>query len=152
MARFEQTATVNVPPQKAFEYLADITKHPEWANHQLEIEKVSEGPVAVGSEYRCVGHQMGEHHAKVVVTELVPSQKIVYEAEDDTGHYRHFITVTAKDGAAEITKGSESLSTPLKTKLLAPILPFVVPGLLKGDLQRIKERLEGEGENPEPRT
>ena len=143
MASFEQSTTVNASPQEAFEYLADLTKHPEWAAHNLEVQ--SAAPAAVGSSVTTVGHMMGTHRATVKLTELQPNQRIAYEAEDDTGQFRHWISISAaRDGGAEITKGVEPVRTNLTLKLLTPLLPLVISRGLKGDLQRIKERLEAQ--------
>ena len=143
MASFQQSMTVNASPEKAFEYLADLTKHPEWAAHNLEVQ--SAAPDAVGSSVTTVGHMMGTHRATVKLTELQPNQRIAYEAEDDTGQFRHWISISAaRDGGAEITKGVEPVRTNLTLKLLTPLLPLVISRGLKGDLQRIKERLEAQ--------
>jgi uncharacterized protein YndB with AHSA1/START domain len=142
LASFQQSTSVDAPPEKAFEYLADLTKHPEWAAHSLEVEPASAGPAAVGSTVNTVGHMMGTHRATVKLTELRSPERIVYEAEDDTGHFRHWIAIAARDGGAEITKGVEPLRTNLTLKLMTPLMPLIISRGLKGDLQRIKERLE----------
>ena len=147
MASFQQSMTVNASPEKAFEYLADLTKHPEWAAHNLEVQSAAAAsPAAVGSSVNTVGHMMGTHRATVKLTELRSPERIAYEAEDDTGHFRHWISIAAaRDGGAEITKGVEPLRTNLTLKLMTPLLPIVIPRGLKGDLQRIKQRLEAQG-------
>ena len=148
MASFQQSTIVSASPEKAFEYLADLTRHPEWAAHSLEVEPASAAaaPAAVGSSVTTVGHMMGTHRATVKLTELQPNQRIAYEAEDDTGHFRHWISISAaRDGGAEITKGVEPVRTNLMLKLMTPLMPLMVSRGLRGDLQRIKERLEAYG-------
>ena len=143
MASFQQSTIVSASPEKAFEYLADLTRHPEWAAHSLEVEPASAAPAAVGSTVNTVGHMMGSHRATVKLTELRSPERIAYEAEDDTGHFRHWISISAaRDGGAEITKGVEPLRTNLTLKLMTPLMPLIISRGLKGDLQRIKERLE----------
>ena len=145
MASFQQSITVSASPETAFGYLADLTKHPEWAAHKLEVQPASEGPAAAGSTFSAIGHEMGTHRATVKITELSP-ERIAYEAEDDTGHFRHWISISAaRDGGAEITKGVEPLRTNLMLTLLKPLMPMMVSRGLKGDLQRIKQRLEAQG-------
>jgi uncharacterized protein YndB with AHSA1/START domain len=146
MASFQQSIDVSASPEAAYQYLADLTKHPEWAAHKLEVEPASGGPAAAGSTYSAVGHEMGTHRATVKVTELRSPERIAYEAEDDTGHFRHWISISAaRDGGAEITKGVEPLRTNLMLTLLKPLMPMMVSRGLKGDLRRIKERLEAQG-------
>jgi uncharacterized protein YndB with AHSA1/START domain len=143
MPRVERETTVNVPAEKAFPYLADVSRHVEWAGHQLEVQKTSDGPIAVGSTFSSVGHQMGTHKGQVTITELVPNQKIVYESQDDVGHFRHYFVLAQKDGGTQITKGFEPLKLSLMFRVLSPfILRVAAPKGLAGDLQRIKEKLE----------
>lgn len=145
MPRVERETTVNVPAAKAFPYLADVSRHVEWAGHSLEVQQTSEGPIAVGSTFSSVGHQLGTHKGQVTITELVPNEKIVYEAQDDVGHFRHSFVLAEQDGATRVTKGLEPLKLSLLFRLLSPfILRVAAPKGLAGDLQRIKEKLEGE--------
>ena len=144
MASFQQSIIVSASPETVFGYLADLTKHPEWAAHKLEVQPASEGPAAAGSTFSAVGHEMGTHRATVKLTELRSPERIAYEAEDDTGHFRHWIAISPGDGGAEITKGVEALRTNLMLTLLKPLMPIMIPRGLKGDLQRIKERLEAQ--------
>ncbi len=143
MAVFQQSVTVNVDPQEAYNYLSDISKHGEWAAHSLAVEKTSDAPNTVGSTFETVGHMMGTHKAQVKITELVPNQKIVYEAEDDTGRFRHQFLFQAAEGRTQITKTAEGLSTSLLLKLMTPLLPIMIPRGLSADLTKIKARLEG---------
>jgi uncharacterized protein YndB with AHSA1/START domain len=142
MARIEQSATVNVPPQKAFDYLADITKHTEWASHLSSAEKTSDGAVAVGSTFATVGKLFGTHQAEVKVIELVPNEKIAFEARDDSGHFRHEFVLAPSNGGTTITKAVEPLQTRGPLKLFSPILPLIVRRGFATDLKKIKERLE----------
>ena len=60
MARvIERQITINASLEKVFAYLADFTRHGEWAAHPLRIEQASQGPVGVGTSFTSVGHQFG---------------------------------------------------------------------------------------------
>jgi uncharacterized protein YndB with AHSA1/START domain len=142
LARIEQSATVNVPPEKAFNYLADISRHIEWGSHLTRAEKSSDGPVAVGSTFTTVGKLFGSHEAEVKITDLVPNQKIAFESQDDSGHFRHEFILTPSNGGTAITKAVEPLQTKGPLKLFSPILPLIVRRGFATDLKKIKERLE----------
>jgi hypothetical protein len=43
---------VHAPLQFTFDYVSDLTRHPEWSGGELKIEAVTSGPVAVG-QTRC---------------------------------------------------------------------------------------------------
>jgi uncharacterized protein YndB with AHSA1/START domain len=142
MPRFERSITVNCPPQKAYDYLADVDHHPDWASHNLSVEKTSAGPIAVGSTFSSTGHQMGTHTGVVTITELVPNQKIVYESNDDTGQIRHSFTLAAENGGTRIAKSFETIKTGFMLTVFRPMMYVVQPRLLSTDLQKIKSRLE----------
>jgi len=46
---------VHAPIQTIFDYVSDLTKHPEWSGGELKIEAVTPGPIAVGKEYLSKG-------------------------------------------------------------------------------------------------
>ena len=47
----EERITVNASPSEVFKYLADFTKHSEWAAHPLSLKQRAGGPVAVGTQF-----------------------------------------------------------------------------------------------------
>lgn len=144
MAKFQQSITVSAPPEKAYEFLADISRHAEWSGHGLQVQKTSDGPVAVGATYSTIGKQMGTHKGEVTVTQLNPYSQITYESLDDTGHFRHGFLLAARDGGTEITKTVEPLKKGLLLTLLGPGMGLLVPRGLRADLAKIKERLEAQ--------
>ena len=72
MARIEQSTTVNVPPEKAFDYLADVTRHIEWGSHLSSADKTADCPVVVGSTFATVGKLFGTHEAEVKINGARP--------------------------------------------------------------------------------
>ena len=106
------------------------------------MEKTSTGPIAVGSTFSTTGHLMGTHTGVVTITELVPNQKIVYEANDDTGHIRHSLTFAAENGGTRIAKSFEPIKTGFMLTVFRPMMYVVAPRGLTEDLQKIKSRLE----------
>jgi uncharacterized protein YndB with AHSA1/START domain len=142
MARIEQSITVSAPPEKAFSYLADIARHTEWGSHLASAEQSSDGPIAVGTTFATVGKLFGTHSAEVKITELVPSEKIAYESQDDSGRFDHEFVLAPADGGTTLTKSVEPLKMQGPLKLFSPIFPLVARRGLATDLKKIKERLE----------
>jgi len=142
----EKQITVNVPVEKAFDYLADIAKHGEWATpaHKLEVKKTSDGPVGQGATFATIGHQFGTNDDTVTITEYVPNQKVVYEANGKAGTIRHAFMFAAADGGTQVTKTFDIAQAKFPFALFAPMAKmFSVPNGLQGDLERIKAKLEG---------
>jgi uncharacterized protein YndB with AHSA1/START domain len=142
MPRFEKSIDINVPPQKAFDYLSDVTKHAEWSSHGLSVEKTSPGPIAVGTTFSTTGHQMGTHTGVVTITELVPGQKVVYESSDDTGRMKHAFEVAPQNGGTRVTKSFETIKTGLMLTIFRPMMYVAQPKMLQNDLAKIKAKLE----------
>ena len=145
MAGVKQSVQISVSPETAFNYVADISKHGEWAQpgHKLTVEKTSEGAVGQGATFSSVGHQFGENHDTVTITKFVPNERVVYESEGSAGVIRHSFELSASGDGVELTKTFDPVSTKMPFTILAPIAKILsVPGTLRGDLERIKEKLE----------
>jgi uncharacterized protein YndB with AHSA1/START domain len=145
MAAIERQTTVNATQEEVFLYLSDVGKHADWAQHGLEVTRAGDGPIAVGSKWETVGHQFGAQPGTVILTELQPNERIVYESDGKVGHFRHAFTMQASDGGTLITKSMEPLEVRnLPLKVLGPVVRgFIAPKGLDGDLSRIKAKLEG---------
>jgi uncharacterized protein YndB with AHSA1/START domain len=139
---YSKETVVKAPPDKVFFYISDIQKHPEWAQHKLEVTAVSQGPIAVGSAYQTVGHQMGVSHDRVTVTEMVPNQKFVYESAGKAGLIRHAFELQPADGGTRVVKSMDGVKLALMTRLMAPMVGMLAPKALGSDLAKIKAKLE----------
>lgn len=138
--------TINAPAEKVFSYLADLTKHGEWGNpsQKLQVEKVSDGPIGLGSTFKSTGQQFGTQNDTVKITEYVQNQKIAYEADGGAGLIRHTIQLAPANGGTMVTKTFEALKPKFPLNVMLPIVNgFIQPGALKSDLERIKAKLEG---------
>src|SRR5687767_6777103 len=92
--------TVQAPLQSTFDYVSDLTRHPEW-NGGLKIEAVSSNPINVGKEYVSHGEVAVQKARpnKVQVTEYEPPHKFGFVAKDpDFGNVSHVFTFTEQNG------------------------------------------------------
>ena len=139
MAQMERQISINAPTEKVYGYLADLTRHPEWAGDSLQVQQTSQGPVAAGATFTSTAKMMGSHTAQIALTELVPNSKIAFEAEDDSGRFRHYFVLQEEGAGTRLTKGVEMLKPSMMSRLLAPLLVGRITG---ADLKRIKAKLE----------
>ncbi len=76
----------NTTQQLAYEYVTDLSHHPDWAMDQMTIEPVGAGPVSVGSKFKHAGTEpfLGGrlHRMNVTVTELEPPFRFGFDTED----------------------------------------------------------------------
>jgi uncharacterized protein YndB with AHSA1/START domain len=97
---------VHAPLQSAFEYVSDLTRHPEW-NGGLRIEPVTSGPIAVGKEYTSRGEVavQKDRPNTVRVAQYQPPQQFGFVSHDpDFGDVSHVFTFTEQTGGVLITR------------------------------------------------
>ncbi len=87
-------STIDAPPERVFNYLADFSRSCEWDSTLSWIKPTTEGPVRVGSTFIGGGSvnkgRVGEwdYREELTVYEFMPDEKIVFEQEIDPGTYR----------------------------------------------------------------
>ena len=87
---------VHAPLQAAFDYVSDLSRHPEWSGG-LKIEALTPGPIAVGKEYGSRGEVAIQKNRPntVRVSVYEPPDKFGFIATDpDFGNVSHEFTFT----------------------------------------------------------
>ena len=98
---------VHAPMQSVFDYVSDLTRHPEWSGGELKIEAVTSGPIAVGKEYRSRGEVaiQKDRPNTVQVTKYEPPHKFGIVANDpDFGKVSHIFTFAEQNGGVLIRR------------------------------------------------
>jgi Polyketide cyclase / dehydrase and lipid transport. len=98
---------VHAPLQKAFDYVSDLTRHPEWSGGELNIQAVTPGPIAVGKEYQSRGEVaiQKDRPNTVQITEFEPPHKFAFAANDpDFGRVTHEFTFAQQNGGVLIKR------------------------------------------------
>lgn len=98
---------INTNLQKAFNYVSDLTKHPEWSGGELKIEAVSSESIRVGKEYVSKGEVaiQKDRPNKLKVTEFESPHKFGFVANDpDFGDVFHTFTFFEKENKVLITR------------------------------------------------
>src|ERR1044072_7290904 len=83
--------------QTAFDYVSDLTRHPEWSGGELKIEALTPGPIAVGKEYQSRGEVaiQKDRPNTVQITQYEPPLKFAFAAKDpEFGRVTHEFTCT----------------------------------------------------------
>src|SRR5438067_444407 len=141
--RAEKSITIHAPAQADFDYVSDLTRHPEWASQHMEVRREGSGPLAEGTKFAHTGKQMGAHQDEVTITELQPGSRITFESKGDAGHARHWFDVRGQKGTTVLTKGVEFVKASTSTRMATPLLVFLLPAAMNKDLKRIKAKVEG---------
>jgi len=143
MKRFEERITVQANAGRVFDYVADFTRHGEWAGHGLQVTKTSEGPVAVGATFSTTAKQFGTQREKSTVTELTPGSVFAWDSTGALGRASHRFTLSEDSGSTTLTKSAALVEPTFLAKLTSWKLSRDIPKGLQSDLANIKAHLEG---------
>ena len=139
---------VHAPLQQAFDYVSDLTRHPEWSGGELKIEALTPGPIAVGKEYRSRGEVavQKDRPNTVRVSVYVPPHKFGFIANDpDFGDVSHVFTFTQQSGGVLIERAmTVSLNPIIALGFRFLIYPFVGRPSMNKSLAKLKEKLESQ--------
>jgi len=140
--------STSVKPEVAFEYISDLTRHPEWNDH-LHIQAVTPGEIQVGSKYNSVGKTLNEdRHNEISITAYQPPSFFSFVAIDpDFKEVTHEFRLTLQnDGTLverTVTVHMSAMMAILWNLLIFPLISKRENNrsmaTLKGQLDKIKQ-------------
>jgi len=137
---------VNASLPSSFEYVSDLSRHPEWSGGELKIEALTPGPIAVGKEYRSRGEVavQKDRPNTVRVSAYEPPRTFGFIANDpDFGDVSHVFSFTEQNGMVQITRTMTVNLHPVVAFLFRFfIYPFVGRPSMNKSLALLKEKLE----------
>jgi uncharacterized protein YndB with AHSA1/START domain len=138
-----ETVLIDAAPEVVYDYVADISRHPEWAHEHLEITPGPEARAEKGFSFEYVTHFMGSAKGGGIVTEAERPRVFTYECTDKDGRYRWTFELQAEESGTRLTHKMWRLQAPLYFKLLQPLLwPVIGRKMVSGGLANIKANLE----------
>jgi uncharacterized protein YndB with AHSA1/START domain len=139
---------VNAPLQTTFDYVSNLTRHPEWSGGELKIEAVTPGPIAVGKEYRSRGEVavQKDRPNTVRISTYEPPHKFGFVANDpDFGDVSHVFTFKEQTGGVLIERTMTVALNPIVALLFRFfIYPFVGRPSMNKSLAMLKAKLENQ--------
>jgi Polyketide cyclase / dehydrase and lipid transport len=142
LARYAREIVIKALPDKVFEYVADMPRHSEWAQHELQVTQTSQGGAGVGATYASVAHQFGTQRETQTVVDYTPGTRFAFDARGSIGTVRHAFDLAARDGGTQVTKSMEITKPSLMARIMAPMIAAQTKKGLVVDLERIKAKLE----------
>jgi len=137
---------VRAPLQTVFDYVSDLTKHPEWSGGELKIEAVLSGPIAVGKEFVSHGEVAMEKNRPntVQISEYEPPRKFGFLAKDpDFGNVSHIFTFTEQNGGVLVTRTMTVSLPPLMAFLFQLLIyPMIGRPSMNRAMSALKKKLE----------
>jgi uncharacterized protein YndB with AHSA1/START domain len=137
---------VNAPLQETFDYVSDLTSHPEWSGGELKIEALTPGPIAVGKEYASRGEVAVQKNRPntVQITEYEPPHTFGFAANDpDFGIVSHIFTFAEQPGGVLIQRAMTVHLSPLVALgFRFMIYPLIGRPSMNKSMAALKEKLE----------
>jgi len=129
------TIMIESAPDAVWEWVGDISKHPQFSPHDYTVERISGEPNAVGSRYRSVGWVPGDkaHKNEFEIIESVPESRLVIRAEDDQGPFVNTFTVKPVSGGTQV---DYQIVFPKMTGMSAVLVPVLFPLVGKSDIRK----------------
>jgi uncharacterized protein YndB with AHSA1/START domain len=140
------TVTINRPVEDVFAYVSDTSNDPAWHTDILEAEKVTEGPIGVGTRWRLRFKPfMGVSESTSEVVEFEPNRKEVLRGV--AGPMTTTLTYTFEPVAGGTRHARRvQISIAGWMKLMDPLMRLMVPkrnGTFLANLKRVLERSPG---------
>jgi uncharacterized membrane protein len=146
MTRIERSIVIDRSADELWEFVHDTSKAALWQTTLSESEKLSDGPLRVGSRVRDVRHFLGLRIPMTwEVTEYEPARTSAVRSVSGpvpfTGRYR----VEAADGGTKFTVIGE-LDAHGFFKVTEPVFARIAGRELEANLGHLRDLLESEGQ------
>jgi uncharacterized protein YndB with AHSA1/START domain len=136
---------IKAPPEKVYAYMADVSRHGEWASEAdaMVISAEAPGEPAVGKTYKAEGTLLGKRNPSTVkITALGPPKTIEIEAEDSSGISGHAFTLLSQDSGTLVTRQIYGVKQPLLGPIFFRIFKSKIDVNFNGALTNLKGKLE----------
>ncbi len=141
--QFEHTIVVGKPPQRTFEALDDVGLTPKWLGRCTGIEKLTQGPNAVGTKLRYSyreGGRAGQMDGEIV--SRTPGERLTMKYSDKImGVVVDFRMVPAA-GGTQLTHAIEITPKTFVAKLFSPLIRRNLPKQTTTAMEKLKVLLE----------
>ena len=138
--------TIHATPEHVWQWVGDLSRHPEWSPRHYTVECVGGEPNQVGSRYRSIGWIPGDkvHPNDVEILEVVPSSRLVLRADDKQGSFMNTYALHAVNGGTEVTF---TMVFPKMTGVNALLVPVLFPLVGKADIRKRMGLLKARAES-----
>jgi len=106
--RFESSIDVNAPPDKVWALIDKLEQWPQWMPSIKKIERISEGPLTVGSQLSVIAKVSGlAVKLSMTIIKFVPEQTVVMQGKAWGTSLTRFYILEPLDGKTKVTIGGD---------------------------------------------
>ena len=106
--RFESSVNINAPAEKVWSLIDRLEEWPQWMPSIEKIERVSDGPLTVGSQLSVTAKVSGlPVRLLMTITEFVPERTVVMRGRALGTNLTRFYTLEPLNGKTRTTVGGE---------------------------------------------
>lgn len=106
--RFQSSVEINASVEEVWALVDRLEEWPQWMPSIKKIDKVSEGPLAVGSQVSVTAKVSGlVVKLLMTITELVPERRVVLEGRALGTKLTRFYALEPVDGKTKVTIGGD---------------------------------------------
>ena len=135
--KFKASADINVTAEKAWALVKNVEEWPKWIPSLKKIEKVTDGPLGVGSRVLVVARSLITVNLLMTITEFVPGRSVIMEGKVLGVKMKRYYKMEPVNGRARLTAGGE----------VSGLLAFLVrrggQRLSEEIVQALKKKVEG---------
>ena len=131
--------TVDRSVTDVFDFLADIRNEATWNPRVIEIEKVSDGPIATGTVFR--GHYRALGTLVTELTEYDPPRTLSFRSTGEHMQLRGTFTLTPVDGGTRLALDADLQPQGLFA-IVAPLMSPIITRQNTAATKRLKAALD----------
>jgi carbon monoxide dehydrogenase subunit G len=106
--RFESSIDINAPAKKVWTLIDKLEEWPQWMPSIKKIERISKGPLAVGSQLAVTAKVSGLTVTLLMtITEFVPERTVVMQGKALGTNLTRFYNLEPVNGKTKVTIGGD---------------------------------------------
>ncbi len=135
--KFSASVEINATPEKAWALVNNVEEWPKWIQSLKKIEKLSAGPLGVGSQVLVVAKSLITVNLLMTITEFVAGRRVVMEGKVLSVKMTRYYALEPIGQRTRLTAGGE----------VSGLLAFLVrrggQRLSEEIVQALKQKVEG---------
>ena len=104
MIKIEKSVLINKPQQEVFDFVTNLSNDSKWQSSIESVERVSDGPIGVGSTWRYVGKFLGrKNETEIQMTSYDPPRQSSVKAVSGPIPFENTHKFQKQDGGTLLT-------------------------------------------------